>query len=262
MSNIIPSDGSRETQALERLRRDIERYIYVVEFTSGSVKVGQTGNPNKRIGQHSMAAQAHGHSASRTWVSGPHIEYVANEAALIAFCEERWSVAVGHETFEAADFASILEYAQGLPYGRIAEGELRARSAERASALAWAHAAFNGKAALAKLGVLAEKAELIAPLVNDQNRWAACDAIYELAREGVSLSPSPWSDEDPTAAERYLSARGADLALARENAAEFELNFRTLYLIEYRREPESFEDLARFCDAVTGPVQGELGGAA
>jgi predicted GIY-YIG superfamily endonuclease len=247
----------------ELIRREFERYVYVIEFTSGTVKVGQTRDARRRIGEHSKAAQAHGHTAARTWVSVPHTGYSANESALIAFCEERWTTAVGREAFEAADFNAVVEYAQGLPYERLPEDTLAARVAEREAASARGHASFEHKAAMAKLKELTDKVRLIVPLVNDGNRWAASDAFYEMAKEAMALSPAPWGDEDPTASERYLLARGTRSELARKNAADFELNFRTLYAIEYLREAQSFEDIARFCDNVTaGPQQLGLGGAA
>lgn len=246
----------------ELIRRDLERYVYVIEFTSGTVKVGQARDAQKRIGQHAKTAQAHGHSAARTWMSIPHVGYAANESALIAFCEERWAIAAGREAFAAGDFDSVVEHAQGLHYERLPEDQLTAWLTEREIAEARAHASFDHKVAMAKLEELTGKVRLIAPLVNDENRWAASDAFYEMAKEAMALSPAPWADEDPTAAERYLVGRGTRPELARKNAAEFELNFRTLYAIEYLREAESFEDIARFCDnATAGPAQQRLGEA-
>lgn len=247
----------------ELIRRELERYVYVIEFTSGTVKVGQTRDARKRVGEHTRAARAHGHTAARTWVSIPHVGFAANEASLIAFCEERWTVAAGREAFESGDFDSVVEYAQGLPYERLSEGRLIARLAERDAAVAEAEASYDHKVAMAKLEELTGKVRMIAPLVNDENRWAASDSFYGMAKEAVALSPAPWAEEDPTAAERYLLSRGARPELARKNAAEFELNFRTLYAIEYRREAESFEDIARFCDnATAGTTQLGLDGAA
>ncbi|WP_405673128.1 hypothetical protein [Streptomyces sp. NBC_01530] len=246
----------------ELIRRELERYVYVIEFTSGTVKVGQTRDARKRIGQHAAAAQAHGHTVARTWVSIPHVGFAATESSLIAFCEERWVVAAGREAFEAGDFDSVVEYAQGLPYERLPEDRLTARLAERDAAMAKAEASYDHKVAMAKLEELTGKVRLIAPLVNDENRWAASDAFYEMAKEAMALSPAPWGEEDPMAAERYLISRGTRPELARKNAAEFELNFRTLYAIEYLREAESFEDIARFCDnATAGPAQQRFGEA-
>jgi predicted GIY-YIG superfamily endonuclease len=258
---LSPSSQTKQVRQREDIRRRLERYVYVIEFTSGTVKVGQTASPQKRVAQHDKAAQAHRHSVVRSWVSAPHFEYATNETALIAFCEERWKVAAGREAFEAADFDSVVEYAQGLPYSRVTEDELNARVAHGDAISAGFDAALEHRVVMTKLGEFREKAELIASLTNDENRWAASDTFYGLAKEAMALTPAAWVIEDPTAAERYLISRGTAPERARKNAAEFELNFRTLYAIEYLREAESFEDIARFCDATTsGPAQQQLGG--
>jgi hypothetical protein len=245
------SQADRLRRERENIRTSLERYVYVLEFSSGTVKVGQTGNPANRFKEHGNAAAAHGHTITRTWVSAPHIEFRENETALISFCADRWAAASGREAFEGAALDAIVEYAQGLPYTRVTESELDARQASYRSIGAELDAAREHRLVMARLGELGERADLVGSLVNDENRWAACDAIYALAKEGVSLTPAPWAAEDPTAAERYLTARGTRPELAAKNAAEFELNFRTLFLIEYRREPISFEEIARFCDTVT-----------
>jgi hypothetical protein len=235
------------------------------------VKVGRTKDPRQRLDNHAKAARTQGHEVSRSWVSPSHGDDVRNEERLIAFCEARWQTVVGREWFESADFDAIVEYASTLPYERVTEAqalEQQERSnaqAERLiSALGCQTAAARRHAAvMTELNVLHEKAELIASLANDENRWAACDAAYELTKEAVGLTPAPWAEDDPAAPERYLLARGTAPHLARKNAAEFELNFRALYLIEYRREAESFDDIARFCDRVTGaPTLRVIGGAA
>ncbi|WP_045562338.1 GIY-YIG nuclease family protein [Streptomyces sp. FxanaA7] len=257
------SQTDRLRRERENIRTSLERHVYVLAFTSGTVKVGQTRNPVNRFKEHGKAAEAHGHTITRSWASTPHIEFRENESALIGFCSDRWGAASGREAFRGADFDAVVEYAQGLPYSRVAEAELDARQTRYGKIGAELDADREHRLVMARLGELGERAELVGSLANDENRWAACDAIYALAKEGVSLTPAPWATEDPTAAERYLSARGTKPELARRNAAEFELSFRTLFLIEHHREPISFEEIARFCDSVTaGPTQLGLGGAA
>jgi predicted GIY-YIG superfamily endonuclease len=246
----------------ENIRTGLERHVYVLEFTSGTVKVGQTGNPANRFKEHGHAAQAHGHSVIRSWTSVPCTEFKANEDALIAFCAERWTSAVGREAFEAADFDAIVEYAQGLPYTRVTESELDVRQDRYRAVAAQLRAGREHRVAMDRLGELTDRAKLVSSLANDSNRWAASDALFDLAKEAVSMEPAAWAVEDPTAAERYLATRGAAVGLARRNAAEFELNYRTLYLITHRTEAESFEDIARFCDNATAdPTQLGLGEA-
>lgn len=256
------SSHDRLARERENIRTGLERHVYVLEFTSGTVKVGQTGNPANRFKEHGHAAQAHGHSVIRSWTSVPCVEFKENEDALIAFCAERWTAAVGREAFEGADFDAIVEHAQGLPNTRVSEAELDVRQERYRSTAVQLHADREHRLVMDKLAVFREKMELMAPLVNDENRQAASDSMYELAKQAMALTLPAWSEEDPTAAERYLISRGTRPELAQRNAAEFELNFRTLYALEYLREAQAFEDIARFCDnATASPTQLGLGEA-
>lgn len=261
MSSSSQTDRLRRER--ENTRASLERYVYVLEFTSGTVKVGQTRNPVNRFKEHAKAAEAHGHAIVRSWASEPHVEFGENETALISFCAARWTVASGREAFNEADFETVVEYAKGLPFSRVLEAELDSRQEGYRLKGAQLDAALRHRVVMRRLDELSEKAELIASLANDENRWTACDAAYELTKEVVGLIPAPWAGDDPEAPERYLLARGTAPHLAHKNAAEFELNFRALYLIEYQREAESFDDIAQFCDRVTGsPALRVIGGAA
>jgi hypothetical protein len=262
---------------LDRPKSSRERFVYVIEFTSGTVKVGQTANPQGRLHSHKQGARAHGHAIARSWVSAPHVNYDANEQALIAFCSARWSTSSGHEYFANANFDQVVEHAHALPFRRLTaeeEARLDTQGKEHADAFIAALKAGLGKPdtgsgtiehqqVMDQLGTIREKVELIALLVNDENRSAACDAFYELAKQATALTPPEWADEDPTAAERYLISKGTPPERARRTAAEFELNFRTLFVMEFLREAESFEDIARFCDEATAdPAQQRLAGGA
>lgn len=259
--NDQPDDRASERRG--QIRRSLERYVYVIEFSSGTVKVGQTANPRARLGEHDNAAQAHGHTIQRSWVSAPHTAYKENEGALIAFGAERWPNAVGREAFTDADYEVIVEFALGLQYERLSEGDMVALLTRAETVQAEWDKGRQHRLATTEMAALQEKVELLAPLVNDENRWAACDSFFEILKKAIELEPAPWGHEDPTAAERYLTTRGATSSHARATAAEFELNFRALFALKYRREAKSFEEIARFCDSVTaGPAQLDLGGAA
>jgi hypothetical protein len=108
----------------ERFRADAERYIYVIEFTTGVVKVGQASHKEQRVADHTRTAQKHGTAVARSWVSAEHQEYAQNETALIAFCAERWPLAGGREYFANADYDEVVEYAGGLPMTRLTEADL------------------------------------------------------------------------------------------------------------------------------------------
>lgn len=88
--------------------------LYVVEFASGTIKVGQTETPQRRLGEHAKTARIHGDEMTRWWFSDPHEDCEHNENALIRFCAARWEIVAGNEYFKAADFDVIAEYAYGL----------------------------------------------------------------------------------------------------------------------------------------------------
>jgi hypothetical protein len=108
----------------DRYRRNFEQYIYVIEFTSGVVKVGRTNTPQKRLAKHARTAQSHGVTISRSWFSTPHTGYGKNEMALIAFCAERWDISGGREYFGAADYEEIVQYANTLPMIALTEADI------------------------------------------------------------------------------------------------------------------------------------------
>lgn len=258
MSPIMPDQPSRPTSSVEldKLRRRLEGYVYVIKFSSGTVKVGQTSDPGRRFSEHAKAAQVHGRLVTQSWVSTPHVEVKANEDALISYCAERWEESGGRESFANADYLAVVEYAQGLPYARPTAAELMSQLARHNRIQARWDDARQSRATAIRLTDVREKVALMAPLVNDENRWAASNSLFNLAKQVLALTPPAWAEEDPTAAERYLAGRGADSGLVRQNAAEFELNYRTLYAIRYQREASAFEDIARYCDAMTaGPQQ-------
>lgn len=105
-------------------RRNAEQHIYVIEFTSSTVKVGRTNSPKNRLADHAKTARTHGVTVTRSWFSKPHKGYGENEAALIAFCAERWNVSGGKEYFAAADYAEVLQYASSLPMVALTEADI------------------------------------------------------------------------------------------------------------------------------------------
>jgi hypothetical protein len=58
-------------------------FVYVIQFSSGVVKVGYTRNPAQRLKQHADAAKRHGGGIAKYWVSQPHAQANENERCLI-----------------------------------------------------------------------------------------------------------------------------------------------------------------------------------
>lgn len=92
-----------------------EGYLYVVEFSTGTVKVGQTEDPKRRLGTHRAEAGAFGVSVTNYWISPSHLNFRANETRLINRCVE-----VSHrsrkEYFHAVTYARAVEFAGALSY--------------------------------------------------------------------------------------------------------------------------------------------------
>lgn len=61
-------------------------YLYIIEFSTGGVKVGQTARPRGRFNEHAGLARAFGVEVTRLWFSQLHTDYLRNERALIERC--------------------------------------------------------------------------------------------------------------------------------------------------------------------------------
>lgn len=90
--------------------------VYVIQFSSGVLKVGQTSNPKARLADHAKVARAHGHGVEETLISPPHTNYLANERALITFCSARWSLIAGREYFADADIEEVVRFVETLTF--------------------------------------------------------------------------------------------------------------------------------------------------
>lgn len=58
-------------------------YVYVTEFSDGTVKVGKTMAPPRRLAEHTSAAARFGISVTRTWTSFQHRDYDQTETLLL-----------------------------------------------------------------------------------------------------------------------------------------------------------------------------------
>jgi hypothetical protein len=95
-------------------------YIYVLRFTSGTLKVGHTTRPRVRVTQHKSAARVHGASIDRLWISPPHANYRDNEDRLVALCGREW-VPINDEYFAGGDFDVAVGFAGRMPMEPTAE---------------------------------------------------------------------------------------------------------------------------------------------
>lgn len=97
-------------------------HLYVVEFSTGTVKVGKTKRPDKRIGEHEREAAAFGGRIADRWVSPAHDGYDANEVTLIAECA-REGKQIKREYFSGLPFARAVELAEVAVAGVASSGK-------------------------------------------------------------------------------------------------------------------------------------------
>lgn len=74
-------------------------HLYVVEFTSGVVKVGKAENPAARLAAHARLAEIHGGAVKATWTSRRLIAYATAEQELIELCARQGRLVSGREYF-------------------------------------------------------------------------------------------------------------------------------------------------------------------
>lgn len=92
-----------------------EGFVYVIEFSFGTIKVGQTRNARMRMRQHFKDALKFGGGIRNMWVSDSHPEWGENELALIRACAAATDAVGGVEYFPGLDYESVIEFAQQLP---------------------------------------------------------------------------------------------------------------------------------------------------
>lgn len=91
------------------------RHIYVLQFSSRVIKVGQTSKLRKRLHKHSGEARNHGHRIERHWASVEHATWADSENALITFCWDHFGAPVqGSEYFASDNFDEVTRYAATL----------------------------------------------------------------------------------------------------------------------------------------------------
>jgi hypothetical protein len=101
-----------------------EGFIYAIKFSTGTIKVGQTLDPHRRLGEHRRDAEAYNVAIIRYWVSPAHDNYLDNEIELIGFCDGI-SARAKREYFHDVDFDSVVKFACGLTYYSAATAGVR-----------------------------------------------------------------------------------------------------------------------------------------
>ncbi len=96
-------------------RRKHEGYVYVVQFCTGRIKIGQTTVPFARLRDHATAAETFGRTLTRAWLSKPHVNYAESEEILLDRARRIGGPsATGREYFDNVDFDEISHIASAL----------------------------------------------------------------------------------------------------------------------------------------------------
>jgi hypothetical protein len=84
-------------------------FIYVVGFSTGTVKAGKTENPRKRIKSHVRDAKKFNTTVEGVWLSGLHKNYAENERQLLKLLGVPTH---GSEYFTHVEFTAAVELAE------------------------------------------------------------------------------------------------------------------------------------------------------
>lgn len=114
-NNIIPIRGGQD-DAPERPKDAYHKdgYVYVVEFSDGTVKVGKARSLRSRLGNHRHDAEKFALSISRWWGSPLHRGYGDSEKQLITHASTVGGIQGGREYFSGVDFSGVVEFASSL----------------------------------------------------------------------------------------------------------------------------------------------------
>jgi len=94
-----------------------EGYLYVIRFSTDTVKVGQTGDLRRRFSEHRRDADAYGVTIVDFWVSAPHANYLDTEVELIHLCARvRRVKRAKREYFTGVPYDVVLGFTANLPY--------------------------------------------------------------------------------------------------------------------------------------------------
>lgn len=89
-------------------------FLYVIKFSTGTIKVGQTRDLCRRLGEHWRDSSAYDVAIVNYWYSEPHANYLDNEVVLINGCRDLGNRA-RREYFHGADFDAVVQIAAQLP---------------------------------------------------------------------------------------------------------------------------------------------------
>jgi hypothetical protein len=93
-----------------------EGFLYVIQFSTGAVKVGMSEDPRRRISEHRRDADAFKVAITNFWISPSHRNFRNTEIALINRCA-KVSSRVRREYFHEITFSAAVDIATQLTNG-------------------------------------------------------------------------------------------------------------------------------------------------
>lgn len=112
--------------AIPEIRRangsGFDGYLYVIEFSTGTLKAGRSNNPRGRVATHLDHARKFGATISRLWLSVPHANYKENEQLLL---KELGKPSHGAEYFESMGFDDAVAIAESALHFHVLTDEER-----------------------------------------------------------------------------------------------------------------------------------------
>lgn len=111
MDTILDWTGTSFLVDRPRIKTDrasTEGHVYILGYSDGMVKVGQSIQPADRVFEHAKQASHHGSRITRVWVSGPHLEWAQRERDLKRLCRKYGTTRAGHEYFAGVEVDNLI----------------------------------------------------------------------------------------------------------------------------------------------------------
>lgn len=118
----LPASPSQALPAVSLGKGPGRGQLYVIEFSTGMVKVGKTGKGEARLDRHASDAAPYGATIANRWISAVHAGYDATEDVLILRCAAE-AEQVKREYFRGITHARAVQLAEAVIAERGGAGE-------------------------------------------------------------------------------------------------------------------------------------------
>lgn len=133
MSNVTPLRAEYQVPRRPEGSHWTDGYVYVVEFSDGTTKVGRTKNPDKRIDHHRRDGEKFGILIEKVWCSSIHRDYEATEAGLIRYAIGAGKGQGGYEYFTSLKFDNAVRFVEKLDVRSSTEYQISSDKADEDS---------------------------------------------------------------------------------------------------------------------------------